>query len=178
MKTLVIYESKYGSTQKYAEEIAKRVEGDILPFKKVKFKKAIGEYDIIVFGAYTRGGKVAKIDEFLQNWSLMEGKAVIIFACGMSIPTAESRKELIETNVLNDYHLRFYQLRGRFNYSELRFPDNLIFNQSIKIVEQQDPSKATDLEYIKSNPIEVYDQEKVDYIVSVIQKIKIGEAQK
>ncbi len=34
------------------------------------------------------------------------------------------------------------------------------------------------LDWIKENPVNVYDQEKVDRVVSVIEKIKIGEASK
>lgn len=177
MKILVIYESKYGSTQKYAEDIAKHVDAEILPFKKVKWKH-LDEYEMVVFGSYVRGGNISKINEFLQHWSSMDGKAVIVFATGMSIPSEETRKDLVEQNVLEDYHLRFYQLRGTFNYQSLRFPDNLMFNQSIKIIEQQQPDKARDLEYVKENPIEAYDQEKIDRIISIIEKIKIGEARK
>lgn len=177
MKTLVIYESKYGSTQKYAEDIASRVGGDILPFKKVKWKK-LDEYEIVVFGSYVRGGNITKINEFLQHWNELEGKAIIVFATGMSIPDENTRKELIEQNVLSDVHLRFYQLRGTFDFSKLRFPDSMIFNNSIKIVAEQDPSKANDLEYVKENPIVAYDKDKIERIVTVIEKIKLGEARK
>ena len=112
--------------------------------------------------------------------SIDDGKAVIIFASGMGIPTKETRENLIEQNVLGDYHLRFYQLRGSFDYSKLKFADRLVFDQSIKAMSRDPESagQANDLDWVKSNPILSYDQERVDYICGVIQKIKIGEAKK
>ena len=179
MKTLVLYESKYGSTQKYAEDIAKHSDADLFPLKKFRWKN-LRDYEIVVFGGYVRGGNVQGINDFLSHWDEMDGKAVIIFASGMGIPTKETRENLIEQNVLGDYHLRFYQLRGSFDYSKLKFADRLVFDQSIKAMSRDPESagQANDLDWVKSNPIPSYDQERVDYICGVIQKIKIGEAKK
>lgn len=179
MKTLVIYESKYGSTEKYARDIASRVEGDILPFKKVKWKR-LDEYEIIVFGSYVRGGNIEKINEFLSHWNVLEGKAILVFANGMGMPTKESRENLIEQNVLGDYHLRFYQFRGSFDFSKLKFPDNFLFNKSISLMASHPElgGNAQDLNFVKENPIEVYDSEKVEKVIEVVQKIKLGEAKK
>lgn len=180
MKTLVIFESKYGSAEKYATDIAKRVDGDLCPFKKVKWKN-IHDYDIIVFGSYIRGGKIQKIDDFLQHWEEMKDKAVLLFATGMGMANKESRENLIQTNVLGDYHLRFYQFRGSFDFSKLNFMDRLMFAQSLKFMEAH-PELAggnpQDISWVKDNPIEVYDNEKVDRVVNVIQEIKLGEASK
>lgn len=111
MKTVIIYESKYGSTEKYAKDIGTRVGADVLPFRKFKWK-TLNEYDIVVFGSYIRGGAITKINDFLQHWDEMEGKAVIVFGVGMALPTKESRDQLISSNVLYDLHLRFYQFQG------------------------------------------------------------------
>ena len=65
MKTLVLYQSKTGNTEKYANDIAKRVNADIFPLKRFKAKK-LSEYDTIVFGGWVKGGKIQGIDEFLS----------------------------------------------------------------------------------------------------------------
>lgn len=179
MKTVIIYESKYGSTEKYAKDIGTRVGADVLPFKKFKWK-TLNEYDIVVFGSYIRGGAITKINDFLQHWDETEGKAVIVFGVGMALPTKESRDQLISSNVLYDLHLRFYQFQGNFDFSKLKFPDNFMFNQSIKLMKARPElgGAPEQLDWIKENPVNVYDQEKVDRVVSVIEKIKIGEASK
>ena len=166
--------------QKYATDIAKRVEADVSPFKKVKWKN-IQDYDIVVFGSYIRGGKIQKIDDFLQHWDELKDKAVLVFATGMGMASKESRDNLIQTNVLGDYHLRFYQFRGSFDFSKLNFIDRLMFTQSLKIMEAHPElagGNTQDMSWVKDNPIEVYDNEKVDRVVDVIQKIKLGEASK
>lgn len=179
MKTLIIYESKYGSTEKYAKDIGTRVDADVVPFKKFKWKN-IDNYDIVVFGSYIRGGNITKVNDFLQHWGEMDGKAVIVFAVGMSLATKESREQLINSNVLYDLHLRFYQFQGTFDFSKLKFPDNFMFNQSIKMMQAHPEMGGSpeQLDWIKENPINVYDSDKVERVVTVIQKIKTGEASK
>ena len=83
MRTLVIYQSLTGSAQKYAEDIARAVSGDVIPLKKFK-AKMIPQYDVIVFGGWVRGGRIQGLDKFLSNWYAMDGKDVIIFSSGMS----------------------------------------------------------------------------------------------
>ncbi len=172
MRTLVLYYSKSGNTQKYAEDIASALKCDVLPFKKFK-KQMIDEYDTIIFGSRVMGSRIQKLDDFLLNYDLMKEKNVIIFAVGMSLVTKEARANLISGNLLDLYHVRFYQLRGSFDYSKLSFVDRFLMNNSLRII-ANDPEASADqkmLLTIKENPIIVYDQEGVDRIISVVRKI-------
>ena len=96
MKTLVLYQSKTGNTEKYANDIAKRVNADIFPLKRFKAKK-LSEYDTIVFGGWVKGGKIQGIDEFLSNWELMKEKDVIVFSVGMSFADKDTRAQMFST---------------------------------------------------------------------------------
>ncbi len=178
MKTLVLYESRYGSTKKYAEDIANRVGADVFPLKKFKWK-TLPDYQIVIFGGWIKGGEIIGLNKFLQHWKDMEdNQSVIVFGSGMSIPTKDTRALLIEQNLLDLYHLRFYQFRGTFDFQKLKFPDNFIINQSIAGM-ARDPAneeKVNDLNWVKSNPINYYDQEKVDKVCQVIQDIRLGTA--
>ncbi|MCR5348805.1 MAG: flavodoxin domain-containing protein [Bacilli bacterium] len=172
MRTLILYYSKTGNTQKYAEDIAEALKCDVLPFKKFK-KKMIDDYDTIIFGSRVMGTRIQKLDPFLAMYDLMKEKNIIIFAVGMSVVTKTTREDLIKGNLLDMYHVRFYQLRGSFDYSKLGFVERILMDNSFRLI-QKDPDSKPDQEALlalKENPIVVYDQAGVDRIISVVRKI-------
>ena len=174
MRTLVIYQSLTGSAQKYAEDIARAVSGDVIPLKKFK-AKMIPQYDVIVFGGWVRGGRIQGLDKFLSNWNAMDGKDVIIFSSGMSIPTKQGRLDLISANLLDLYHVRYYELRGNFDYDKLDFLNRMMMDRSLKYIES-DPEATIDqkaLLEVRDNPIVYYDQERVNRIIEVINAISL-----
>ena len=172
MRTLILYTSATGGTQKYAEDIAAGIQGDVFPLKKYKWKD-IDDYDTIVYGGWVMGNKIQGIDDFLSHFDEMEKKNVLIFASGMGYPTPESRDSLISTNVLDIYHVRFYQLRGSFDYSKLRFPYSLIMKTSLRQM-KNDPSLESQsemMESLKDHPLEFYDAQGIDKILSVLHRL-------
>ncbi|MCQ2911926.1 MAG: flavodoxin domain-containing protein [Bacilli bacterium] len=173
MKTLVLYESKSGSTAKYAEDIAKRVNADVAPLKKFKLKK-MKEYDTIVFGGWIRGGNIQGINKFLQHWDSISEKNVLVFACGMSIATKEARQNLIDQNLLDMYHLRFYQFRGSFAFEKLGPLEKFLIKNSVKQLSKDSEDDNTRMiANIIEQPIEFYDTEKVNRVVSVIETLAL-----
>ena len=174
MKTLVLYQSKTGNTEKYAQDIAKRVNADIFPLKRFKAKK-LAEYDTIVFGGWVKAGKIQGIDEFLSNWDLMKEKNVIIFSVGMSFADKDTRAAMIETNVLYDYHMRYYQFRGSFDFNKLGPIEKFLMKKAVGQIANNPELNANQaaLAGILENPIEFYDQEKVDRVVTVIETLAL-----
>jgi len=173
MKTLALYESKTGSTQQYAEDIAKRVNADVYPLKKFKLKN-MANYDTIVFGGWIRGGEVQGLNKFLQGWDAISKKNVLIFGVGMSFASKEGRDQLINQNLLDMYHVRFYQVRGSFNFQKLGFLEKLMIKASVKQFQGEGlPPEQSALASIIDQPIEWYDTEKINRIISVIEKIAI-----
>ena len=179
MRTLILYTSKTGNTKKYAEDIAQAVNGDVFPLKKYKWKD-VGDYDSIVFGGWVMGGKIQGIDDFLSHYDEISYKNILVFSSGMGFVTSESRDRLISGNVLDIYHIRYYQLRGSFDYSKLHFPYNFMINTSLRAL-RKDPDSAQDLsmvENLKETPLEFYDQQGVDRIISVLHRLSAVGDQK
>ena len=179
MRTLILYTSKTGNTKKYAEDIAQAVNGDVFPLKKYKWKD-VGDYDSIVFGGWVMGGKIQGIDDFLSHYDEISDKNILVFSSGMGFVTLESRDRLISGNVLDIYHIRYYQLRGSFDYSKLHFPYNFMINTSLRAL-RKDPDSAQDLsmvENLKETPLEFYDQQGIDRIISVLHRLSAVGDQK
>lgn len=179
MKTLVLYSSNTGSTKAYAEEIARRTFADIYPIKKFKMKN-IDQYDCLIYGGWIDAGKITGIDEFLGDWDYMSDKDVIVFSVGMSYPSPEGKKTIIDLNLLNLYHLRYYQLQGNFDLSKLGFWMRKKIELMIKNTPPRNgqPGNEELLAYYQENPQEVYDQAKVDRIVQVVQSLEVEHLKK
>ncbi len=172
-KTLILYTSNTGNTKKYCEDIASAVSADVMPLKKFKWKKA-SDYDIVVYGGWIMGGNIKGLNDFLAHWdNELDGKDVIVIGVGMGYPTPDTRKSLINQNILDLYHLRFYQFQGSFDYSKLNAMNKLMMKASLAKLES-DPSltagEASILDIIE-RPIDVYDQQKVDKVVSIIKTL-------
>ncbi len=172
MRTLILYTSANGGTKKYAEDIASGIKGDAFPLKKYKWKD-LDSYDTVVYGGWVMGGKIQGIDNFLAHIEEMENKNVLIFASGMGMPSPEARDNLISTNVLDIYHVRFYQLRGSFDYSKLRFPYSLIMKTSLRQMKGNPDlaGQADMMESLKNHPLEFYDAQGIDKILSVLHRL-------
>ena len=173
MKTIVLYESKRGSTKAYAEDIAKAIGAEAVPLKKFKWK-TIDEYDCIVFGGWTRGTVIVGVDSFLTHWNEMEKKNVIIFSVGLSPSNKEVRDAMISANLLDMYHLRYYLLQGKFDFQTLSFVEKMLIKTSVNKL-QNDPNyddlhKASMMRLLDT-PINVYDTEGVNKVIRIINKI-------
>lgn len=174
MRTLVLYTSNTGNTKRYAEKIAMGVGAEAMPFSKKKWRKMdLSSYDTIVYGGWLSGPRIMGVDEFLTRWDDMSEKNVIVFCNGMGFVSKESRDNLIMSNLLDLYHIRFYQLRGSFDYSKLRFPQTWMIRLGIKgaIDRNDSDSDVNFLSELIDHPFEYDDTAGVDRILSVLHRL-------
>lgn len=80
-KTLIIYDSLYGNTEKIAKRIQKNISGSVLKHINSVKNKEIAKYDLIILGCPTQGGRpTSDISYFLENNSAsLNGKQVAVF---------------------------------------------------------------------------------------------------
>ena len=173
MKTLILYTSNTGSCKTYAEDLAKVVKADVFPLKGYKLKK-MSDYDTIVYFGWVKGGEIVGLNKFLTEWDRISDKNVLVASAGMSIPSDEGRRSLISQNLLDMYHIRYYQMRGSFDFSKLSFPYNILISRSLDAMasSEEESYKKEYLSKIKDEPLEYYDKEKFDRIVAVLSKIE------
>lgn len=123
-KKVVIYESKYGSTKRYAEWIAEALSCPLFERKKFHPQDFL-KYDVIIYGGGLYAGGISGIKLVTQNWNVLSSKKVILFTCGLADPKdpgniSNIRKSL--TRTLSEEmleHLCLFHLRGGIDYSRL-----------------------------------------------------------
>ena len=141
-KVLIIYSSKYGSTKKYAEWIAKELNGSILDINNID-KNSLSENDIIILGISLYPEKIKGIN-FLEKYNeLMKNKRLIIFSCGMAnfnnpknVESVNKRlgkvipKEIFEK-------IRIFCLRGSIDYKKMNFKDRVLMGLMKKSISKK-----------------------------------------
>ena len=123
MKTLIIYTSQTGFTQKYAEWLGERMQGDVLNLKEAQKKDAafFDGYQAIVYGGWAMAGKVTKSNWFLDKAVGWKDKRLAMFCVGGA--PAESRNvEAALKSMLTDEqrkYIKAFYCPGGFNYERM-----------------------------------------------------------
>jgi menaquinone-dependent protoporphyrinogen IX oxidase len=172
MKTAVVYKSKTGSTKEYAQWIAEELKADL--FKLSDFDKSkIGDYEIFIYGGGLYAVGINGIKFIKNNWDKFKNKKLIVFATGAS----PKRKEVIEDITNNNFNkeekekIKFFYLRGGFNFEKLGFLDKFLIKKlekNIKKKKNPNPDERGMLKAIKE-PVSFRKKENIDELITYIK---------
>ena len=122
LKTIVIYNSKTGFTEKYARMIAEKTGCECVPLKKAG-KMNLYEFDSIVFGSWVMGGIVTKLGWLLKRLSRLSsgGKKIFAYAVGMLPAGDRTAQKVWEQNLSESERslVRTYYFEGGLNYEKM-----------------------------------------------------------
>ena len=115
-KILVVYTSKYGSTQKYAEWIASELSADLFAAKTVE-PTALSQYDIVIYGGGLYAGGIAGVKLITSN----SCKNIIVFTVGLADPNLTDYSAILNKNFTPELlaKTKFFHLRGGIDYKKL-----------------------------------------------------------
>ncbi|MBU5439437.1 flavodoxin domain-containing protein [Tissierella sp. MSJ-40] len=145
-KIAVIYESKYGSTQKYAQWIAEEVNGDLFHCSKVNVEKLM-QYNVIVYGGGLYASGIAGVSVITKNFESIKDKKIIVFTVGLA---STDRKEIFAPIVEKNFSetmrnsIKFFHLRGGINYKELNLIHKLMMAMLKTVITRKAPDEMTD----------------------------------
>ena len=176
-KIAVIYKSRYGSTKKYAEWIARDVQGDLFECSKIRIGDLF-KYDIIVYGGSLHAVGIKGVKLITNNFEKLKNKKIIVFATGCSPVKEKAIEAVIESNFNIDIkeNIKFFYFRGVFNYSKLKYIDKLMMAAlkrkltAKKHEELDEDSKGLLAAY--NNPVDWTDEKAIIPLVNAIYDTK------
>lgn len=123
-QTIVVYQSKYGATQKYAEWIAGELSCGLYERRSVK-PADLEPYRTIVYGGGLYAGGVSGIDLLTKNFEKLRKKNLVLFTCGLADPTDQTNTDHIGQSLdklltaqMRD-KIKVFHLRGAIDYAKL-----------------------------------------------------------
>jgi menaquinone-dependent protoporphyrinogen oxidase len=143
MKTLIIFASKHGSTDKCAQMLAQKLKSDVkLCNLKGGSAPELSEYDRVIIGSPVYAGNILKeVKDFCtSNMDELGSKKVGLFICCMNKEAAQTQlnaafpKELSENCIIKE------SFGGEFKFREMNFMEKAITRMVTKMLSKNDPS--------------------------------------
>lgn len=171
MKKIVVYTSKTGFAQKYAEWIAEELGCEAVSCKK--YAKSAKDEDLVIYGG---GIMASKINGFSSFKKLCAGKKVVLFCTGATAMDCADVIETFKTTNLSEEEqetIPFFYFTGGLNYERMGF-----FGKKIIHMLTNSLSKKTDRTEDEENMLAVmsnscdltdkaYIKPLIDYVKSI-----------
>ena len=117
---IVIYKSKTGLSQRYAQWIASALEWEALNLEQF-VKSKISEYGLIIYGGGVYAGQIAGIGKIKRWMEDYPNKTWVVFATGAT-PASEGYKETVSQSNFRKGEVRpahFYYYLAGINYEKM-----------------------------------------------------------
>jgi len=148
-KILVVYNSKYGYTEKYAHWLAEDLNADICEDKILNANK-LKDYSTIIFGSSLYAGRNKGAVALVKNFEQIKDKKVVLFTVGMFDTNSEQNiivinKELnkVITSEIRE-KIKIFHVRGGIDCQNLNFQHKLMMKFAHSNLSKKPESELTD----------------------------------
>ncbi|MBR3058966.1 MAG: flavodoxin [Clostridiales bacterium] len=129
MKTIIVYTSQTGFTEKYAKLLGERLKGEVLTLKEAKKKPKdyFDDADAIIYGGWAMAGKVSGVSWFTKKIDNWKGKKLACFCVGASPIDAPDVGPCMD-KVFNDEQKKFaktFYCQGGLCYAKMSGPSRM-----------------------------------------------------
>ncbi len=169
MKTIVIYHSQTGFTERYAGWIAEAAGADCLALAEAKTKD-FAEYDAIVFGSWACAGGISKLSWLKSRAASWADKRLVAFCVGGSPLESPNVKAALQKNFRDPalQGVRAFYCPGGFNYEKMPAPSRLmmkVFLRTLKMKKEKTEEEKMMVQMISSS----YDFSDKKYIEPILK---------
>lgn len=179
MKTLVVYQSVSGFTEKYAHWIAEELSADLRSCKDVDVSLMQG-YDVVVYGGPLHAVGIAGVDLVRKNLDALTKAetCVVVFATGASPPRPAVHEEVFASNFPEEQRgrIHFFYLRGGFDFSKLNVFNKVLMKlMQWKIRRKPATERTADERGMLAafdTPVDFTKRERVADIVNLVRSLR------
>ncbi|MGN0996112.1 MAG: flavodoxin domain-containing protein [Candidatus Ventricola sp.] len=118
---LVLYTTRHGATQRYAERIAAPLDALVKDAAYARIADA-KTYDAIVVGCCVYAGKLKGLDFLEQHAGELADKRLVVFTCGLNDPAQEDVRAGLDAQIdkaLGGTQASVFHLRGALRWKSL-----------------------------------------------------------
>ena len=122
-KITVVYATKYGSTQRYAQWIAEELGAELVSFEKADINQ-LALCDTVIFGSCVYAGRIQGINFMKNNRDTLEHTRLLIFTVGLTQPGDEvAYQQVLDKNFTEEERkgLQFFHFPGALDYKKMNF---------------------------------------------------------
>lgn len=157
MNPIVIYQSKYGATERYARWIAEALSCPCRERKSLA-PDELSSYDTVIYGGGLYAGGVSGIRLLTAHWEKLRTKRLLLFTCGLADPSDPDNVAHIRgglSKVLSPEmreHISLFHLRGGIDYRKLNLLHRAMMWMLCRSLKKKDPHtlRAEDQELLRT----------------------------
>ena len=149
MNAIVVYKTKYGSTETYARWIAQELGCEAVDAKNVKAQE-LSAYDTIVYGGGLYAEVINGVSLITKNLDILAGKKIVVFSTGITPIDCRGYYDtyVIKKNFKNGVpeNLRIFNFLGKMKMDELSMVHRTALKTLKKIMSsKENPSEMEKL---------------------------------
>jgi menaquinone-dependent protoporphyrinogen IX oxidase len=173
MNIIVLFNSKTGFTEKYANWIAQEIKCDIKSYKSIS-SIDLKKYDLVIYGTRIHAGKTENINIIKNLFKNHILKELIVFVTGATPNFEEKQINKMWINNFNENELKniaHYYFQSGLNYERMNIIDKIMMKMLSYLLsrkkEKTQNEIGTELAIQKS-----HDVSSKEYIIPLIEYIK------
>ncbi len=140
---LVVYKSKYGTTEKYAKWLSLATGFDCADVKRF-FASSLENYETVIFGGGIYASHISGLSFLRKYWEKLQEKDVAVFCVGASPYDKEAFKKLYADNFRDEIAgIPCFYCRGAIDMDSLNVTDRLVLKTLQKTIVKKDPALYT-----------------------------------
>ena len=142
---LVLYTTRHGATQRYAERIAAPLDALVKDAAYAKIADA-KTYDAIVVGCCVYAGKLKGLD-FLERHAVeLAGKRLVVFTCGLNDPAQDDVRAGLDAQIdkaLGGAQASVFHLRGALRWKSLGLLERMMMSAMLSQIRKKPEAERT-----------------------------------
>lgn len=151
--TLVLYTTRHGATQRYAERIAQPLDALVKEAAYAKMDTA-KTYDAIVLGCCVYAGKIKGLDFFAEHARELADKRLVLYTCGLydpCDPREAAEREALDAQIRTALgeaadRVAVFHLRGSLRWQSLGLVERIAMKSLIAGIKKKPETERTQTE--------------------------------
>lgn len=140
-KGIILYQSKYGATKKYADWLTEITGYDCIETKNAKATH-LQNYDVIVLGGGVYASGIAGLHFLKKNIGSVSSKKIAVFAVGASPYDEKAILQIKEMHFKDGLiNIPLFYCRGAWDEEKMTFGDRTLCRMLQKAVAKQNPDE-------------------------------------
>jgi menaquinone-dependent protoporphyrinogen IX oxidase len=137
---IILYQSKYGATEKYAQWLGESTGFALSETKKADIK-AVEQYDTIILGGGIYASGIAGLSFLKKHIDILKDKKIYVFAVGASPFNKKAYDEIYARNFKDSLSgIKLFYCRGAWDMDKMNFVDKTMCKMLHKAIAKKDPA--------------------------------------
>lgn len=137
-KGIILYQSKYGATKKYADWLQEATGFDCTETKRASVD-ALRRYDVIILGGGVYASGILGCSYLKKNYDKLKGKKLAVFCVGASPYDEKAMEQIRQLHFQDELNgVPLFYCRGAWDEDRMSFGDRTLCRMLQKAVAKQD----------------------------------------